>query len=279
MGAIVNGLDAARPARLRRDVPDLLRLHARRDPARGADGAAVDLRLHARLDRARRGRPDAPADRAARGAAGDAEPQRRSAPPTRNETALAWRFALRATETPDARSRSRARTLPILDPDAIPRRRDRARRLRAARRRRADARADPDRHRLGGLALRSTPPTSSRPTASPTRVVSMPCMEHFARAGRRRTATQVLPPSVHGARVAVEAASTVRLAPLDRRAGRVDRHASVRRLRRPQAASTSTSGSRPSASSSTATRAARAAERIETMSKRTAHRSTRAWPR
>ena len=73
MGAIVNGLDAARAARLRRDVPDLLRLHEGRGAARRADGAAEHLRLHARLDRARRGRPDAPADRAARGAARDAE--------------------------------------------------------------------------------------------------------------------------------------------------------------------------------------------------------------
>ena len=77
MGAIVNGLDAARPARVRRDVPHLQRLHEGLDPARGAHEAAVDLRLHARLDRPRRGRPDAPADRAARGPAGDADTSRR----------------------------------------------------------------------------------------------------------------------------------------------------------------------------------------------------------
>ena len=43
----------------------------------------VDLRLHARLDRRRRGRPDAPADRAARVAAGDPRPDR--APPGRRQ--------------------------------------------------------------------------------------------------------------------------------------------------------------------------------------------------
>ena len=42
------------------------------DPPLGADGAAGDPPLHPRLDRARRGRPDPPADRAARLAAGDA---------------------------------------------------------------------------------------------------------------------------------------------------------------------------------------------------------------
>ncbi len=76
MGAIVNGLGAPRLPRLRGDVPDVLRLHARRGAPVGADGAAVDLGLHARLDRPRRGRPNASADRAAGGAAGDATPER-----------------------------------------------------------------------------------------------------------------------------------------------------------------------------------------------------------
>ena len=59
---------------VRRHVPRLLRLHAPGHPARGAHEAARDLRLHARLDRPRRGRPDAPADRAALGAARHSEP-------------------------------------------------------------------------------------------------------------------------------------------------------------------------------------------------------------
>ena len=45
------------------------------DPALGADGAAGDPHLHPRLDRARRGRPDPPAGRAARLAAGDPGPR------------------------------------------------------------------------------------------------------------------------------------------------------------------------------------------------------------
>ena len=53
---------AARLPGLRRYFPHVLGLHARGGPAVGPDEAAVDLGLHARLDRARRGRPDAPAD-------------------------------------------------------------------------------------------------------------------------------------------------------------------------------------------------------------------------
>ena len=58
------------------DLPDLLRLRAPGDPALGADGAAGDPHLHPRLDRPRRGRPDPPAGRAARLAAGDPGPER-----------------------------------------------------------------------------------------------------------------------------------------------------------------------------------------------------------
>ncbi len=47
------------------DLPHLLRLRAARDTALGDHGAAGDPPLHPRLDRARRGRPDPPADRAA----------------------------------------------------------------------------------------------------------------------------------------------------------------------------------------------------------------------
>ena len=59
---------------VRRHVPDVQRLHARRRPARRARRAARHRRLDARLRRARRGRPDAPAGRALRRAAGDPEP-------------------------------------------------------------------------------------------------------------------------------------------------------------------------------------------------------------
>ena len=61
---------------LRRHLPDLQRLQPQRDPHGRADEAARDPRLHARLDRPRRGRPDAPVDRARGVAAPDPEPRR-----------------------------------------------------------------------------------------------------------------------------------------------------------------------------------------------------------
>ena len=72
-----------RAPRLRQHVPRLLRLHAAGGPPRGDHAAAGHLRLHARLDRRRRGRPDAPADRAA----GDAprHPQPGGPPPGRRQ--------------------------------------------------------------------------------------------------------------------------------------------------------------------------------------------------
>ena len=60
---------AVEAAAVRRDLLHLQRLRAAGDPALGADGAAHHLRLHARRDGRRRGRPDAPAGRAARLAA------------------------------------------------------------------------------------------------------------------------------------------------------------------------------------------------------------------
>ena len=53
-----------RDAALRRHLPDLLRLHARRGAAVGPDAGPRDLRLDPRLHRSGRGRPDPPADRA-----------------------------------------------------------------------------------------------------------------------------------------------------------------------------------------------------------------------
>ena len=77
------------------------RLHARLDPAGRADAAAVDLRVHARLDRPRRGRPDAPADRAARGAAGDAGAARWSGRPTRTRPRSPGSYAIASTDHAD----------------------------------------------------------------------------------------------------------------------------------------------------------------------------------
>ena len=121
MGAIVNGLDLHGLRAFGVDVPQLLRLHEGADAPGGADGAAVDLRLHPRLDRARRGRADPPADRAARHAARDAATSTWSARPTR--TRPRWRGGSRSTQTDapgrvgahppgpaDARSRARSPT-------------------------------------------------------------------------------------------------------------------------------------------------------------------------
>jgi hypothetical protein len=84
-----DGSDRQRPGRARRlhrlrlVVPDLLGLHAAADPARRLDGPARHPRLHPRQHRARRGRSDASAGRAAREPARDPEPD--AAPSGRRE--------------------------------------------------------------------------------------------------------------------------------------------------------------------------------------------------
>ena len=110
-------------------------------------------------------------------------------PADANETALAWRFALRQNEAPTAFALSR-QNLPILDPASDSRRRDRAGGVhpQADRRGGRAAGPDPDRDRVGGLALpggggpahASTPCASSRCPAwtrspRPTRPTSIMC--------------------------------------------------------------------------------------------------------
>ena len=93
---------AARPhPRLRRHVPAVLRLHARRGAAGVADGHRHHLRLDARLDRARRGRPDPSADRAPVGAA--RHPQPVGGAPGRRQ-----RDRLRLAHHPGPRQRQRS---------------------------------------------------------------------------------------------------------------------------------------------------------------------------
>ena len=100
--------DAPLPAGLRGHVLHVQRLHARLGPAGRADATAVDLRVHARLDRARRGRPDASADRAARRAAGDADAEGDPAGRgERDRAGVALRDQVRGS--PDARWFCRAR--------------------------------------------------------------------------------------------------------------------------------------------------------------------------
>ena len=101
MGAILNGIAAARRhPRLRRHVPAVQRLHARRRAAGGADGAAGHLRLDARLDRPRRGRPDPPAGRAPVVAAEHPAACDVVRPADANETAVAWQTILENTDRP-----------------------------------------------------------------------------------------------------------------------------------------------------------------------------------
>ena len=77
MAAALNGIALqSLTRRLRRDVPDLQRLHAARGTAGGADAASRDLRLDPRLDRPWRGRTHPPADRADRLAAHHSRPGR-----------------------------------------------------------------------------------------------------------------------------------------------------------------------------------------------------------
>jgi transketolase len=122
-------------------------------------------------------------------------------PADANETALAWRFALRNTEAPTAFALSR-QTLPILDPTAIP---DDAIERGAYVLREAEG-GDPELILIGtgsevSLCLEAADALSDLRV----RVVSMPCMDTFTLADPAYQ-EQVLPAACR-ARVAVEAAS------------------------------------------------------------------------
>ncbi|MGE5636947.1 MAG: transketolase [Nocardioidaceae bacterium] len=124
-------------------------------------------------------------------------------PADANETALAWRFALRQTEAPTAFALSR-QDLPVLDPELVP---DDAIE-RGAYVLREAANGEPD---LLLIATGSEVPLALEAAAEldgggvATRVVSMPCMDTFAHA-EQAYRNEVLPPAC-GARVAIEAAS------------------------------------------------------------------------
>ena len=163
-----------------------------------------------------------------------------------NETAQAYRFALRQTETPTAivlQPPGPARVAP----ERRARRRDRARRLRAARVLQGPRRA-PDLILIATgseVHLCNRPPRCSRPTGIATRLVSMPCMERFAEqddAYRDR----VLPPEVR-ARVCVEALSPLGWHRWAGDAGEVIGMTTFG-ASAPRRTSSSTSASRPSAS-------------------------------
>jgi len=122
-------------------------------------------------------------------------------PADANETALAWRFALRNYEAPTAFALSR-QNLPILDPEAIP---DDAIERGAYVLRDADG-GEPELILIGtGSEVSLCLEAADLLDGVRVRVVSMPCMDTFTRADEAYR-EQVLPRACR-ARIAVEAAS------------------------------------------------------------------------
>ena len=122
-------------------------------------------------------------------------------PADANETALAWRFALRSDEAPTGFALSR-QNLPILDPDSVP---DDAIERGAYVLRDADG-GDPEVILIGtGSEVSLCLEAVEALEGLRVRVVSMPCMDNFAEADEEYR-ERVLPSSCR-ARVAVEAAS------------------------------------------------------------------------
>ena len=199
--------------------------------ARGADGAARHLRLDPRLDRARRGRPDPPAGRA---------PVRRCArsPAWTSSARRRQRDGRRLAHHPRAaRPPGRAVPDPAERADARPpagragqRRRRGTRRLRAGRGRPA-ARPRSSSSRTGSeVQLALARASALEAEGTPTRVVSMPCVEWFDEqdaAYRERSCR----PAVR-ARVSVEAGRRAGLARVRRRRRRVRQPRALRRLGR-----------------------------------------------
>jgi transketolase len=122
-------------------------------------------------------------------------------PADANETALAWRFALRNSEAPTALALTR-QNLPILDPEAIP---DDAIERGAYVLRDADG-GEPELILIGtGSEVSLCLEAADALEGIRVRVVSMPCMDTFTKADEGYR-DQVLP-SACRARIAVEAAS------------------------------------------------------------------------
>ena len=123
-------------------------------------------------------------------------------PADANETALAWRFAIRATSTPTALALTR-QSLPILESASVPD--DAIERGAYVLRDSAD---EPDVVLLASgseVSLAISAADLLEPAGIAARVVSMPCMDTFARQDAAYR-DAVLPPAVR-ARVSVEAAS------------------------------------------------------------------------
>ena len=213
---------------LRRHVSDFLRLRAQCGAHGGADAAARDFRLHPRFDRAGRGRPDPPADRARWRACARFRIWKCGAPATRSRPPPPGRAALEHRDGPTCLVFTR-QALTHQSRSAGAGRGDQARRLRADRLRRA-ARGHRDRHRIRGRHRR-------RGGAQPRRRRAARCAWCRCRApprsiGRMRpTSESVLPPSV-SRRVAVEAGATELLVAVRRAQGQSS--ASITSARRPR---------------------------------------------
>ena len=119
MGAIVNGLDAAGLPRLRRRLPDLQRLH---EGARSGSPRSCASRRSS-CSRTTRSASARTARRTSRSSSSRRCARRRTStscgPAGFNETALAWRHALRQTDRPTALALSR-QGLPVWDPAGVP---------------------------------------------------------------------------------------------------------------------------------------------------------------
>jgi transketolase len=123
-------------------------------------------------------------------------------PADANETALAWSFALRQTDTPSAFALSR-QGLPVLDPDAIP---DDA--IERGAYILSDSDGDPAIVLIGTgseVSLCMEAAAELRKQGIAVRVVSMPCMDTFAERSKAEHEAVLGAPGT--ARIAVEAAS------------------------------------------------------------------------
>ena len=194
----------------------------------GGDHApAGDPRVHPRLDRPRRGRADAPADRAAGAPAGHAQPLHGAAGGRQRDRAgLALRA--RADEHAGARWRSAARACRCWNPSAVP---DDAIHRGAYALRESFKDGDPDLILIGtGSEVHICNEAADLLEADgiATRVVSAPCFERFAEQDADYR-DGVLPPSVR-ARVSVEAAATFGWERWTTDDGEPGRHDRLRRL-------------------------------------------------
>jgi transketolase len=123
-------------------------------------------------------------------------------PADANETLLAWRFAMRETEAPTAFALSR-QNLPVIDPERIP---DDAIERGAYVLRDTDGEPDLILISTGSeVSICMDTAEALEGNGISARVVSMPCMDTFTKAGQDYQ-DEVLPPSCR-ARIAVEAAS------------------------------------------------------------------------